>query len=267
MHLPDELLLIIFEYLPGKVVHSVLPQVCKKFRIIVYGDQSQLLRKAIPLVRKIYLENHVHDHLSRMTNILNKLLQYVESLTLADCRVTWDDFCAMVACNNLKILNIAHSNITVPDLVLQQSSFIAENLVEINLCNCPGFNDTFLSYLTRCVNNLHTLNISRTNVTDKGFTSSTLDLTVLNISLCRRLTVASVIHAVNAFGCTVVCFKGMDIDTKDERHLLLEFPDALGCQIPSLCGFDKTGFVCFYCQNSVSSTFIDLETVNELYYF
>ena len=91
-----------------------------------------------------------------------------------------------------------------------------------------------------------------------------LNLAVINMAYCL-LGGQSIIHAINEYGCTVVCTRGMRVTSASASTIAMLFPGVLEIGIPIICGFSFSGSscpnVCCWCSgNDLTRNLLSLKS-------
>ena len=260
--LPEEIILLILSYLPPSDVFHSVPLVSKDFHRLAYD--RYIVRRASHLLQEISIDENgslSRDATDKLLNVIDIApAETVKSLSLRNSKRTWEVLSRLQKkCNNLFVLNLSRTKGHVPENV---TAFM--HLRELNVSE-TSVDNHFLIQLSKLCSHLYCLNISKCfNVTEKGIFQASFRLAVMNMSNCL-LGGESVIHAVQEYGCSLVCARGMHITSNLADTIVTLFPDIIEIGIPVICGFFFEGSfcpnVCCWCRgNDVATNLLTSES-------
>lgn len=258
--LPDEIVLVIFSFVPGKLLFRSVSLVCKRFYRLAYDCSS--VHRSEGLFKEINLQGKSESAVQRVLSIITMLPStVVKHFSVQDCTATWQVFDVLAAtCKGLKILNLASTKgvLKLGKEVLKPFAF--HKLLELNISGTL-IDDNFIYHLSHSCKELYSLNISGChNITDIGLTSVNLNLTLLNIAHCH-FQFQTIVHTLREFDVQVLCIQGIHTAWEERIRLVSMFP-SLEIGIPNICGFSLTGYhdfpqnLCFWCRTSHRCTFL-----------
>ena len=107
--LPDEIVLVIFSFVPGELLFRTGSLVCKRFYRLAYGCS---VHRCKGLFMEINLQRKTETTVQRVLSIITMLPStVVKHFSVQDCTATWQVFDVLAAtCKGLKILNLAYMN-------------------------------------------------------------------------------------------------------------------------------------------------------------
>ena len=258
--LPDEIVLLIFSYVPAKNLFQSVSVVSKTFNRLAYD--CFLVRRSGRLLEKINLERKSKPTMQKVRDIIAMLPSTtVKYISIQDCFAAWEVLDVLAAtCKSLRILNLASSR-EAPKLSKKIKPFMFSQLLELNV-SYTLIDDNFIHHLSQSCKKLYSLNMSHCpNVTDTGLTTVSFNLTLLNIAHCH-LQFETVVYTLREFDVQVLCMQGICTGLREGLRLVAIFPLCLELGIPTICGFTLPGYqdcqprLCFWCKNSSNCTFL-----------
>ena len=122
--LPDEVVLLIFSFLPAKPLFRDVFVVCKIFYRLAYDCSS--VRRCQGLLKEINLQGKGKSTVQRVLSIITMLPStVVKCISIQDCIATWEVLDVLAAtCKGLTILNLASMK-GVPNLGRNIKPFVS----------------------------------------------------------------------------------------------------------------------------------------------
>ena len=231
--LPDEIVLVIFSFVPGELLFRTVSLVCKRFYRLAYDCSS--VHRCKGLFTEINLQRKTETTVQRVLSIITMLPStVVKHFSVQDCTATWQVFDVLAAtCKGLKILNLAYMN-GVLKLGKEVKPFAFNQLLELNISGTL-IDDHFIYHLSHSCKVLYSLNISGChNITDTGLTSVSFNLTLLNVAHCN-FQIQTIIHILREFDVKVLCIQGIRTAWEERIRLVSLFP-SLEIGTPYICG-------------------------------
>ena len=140
--LPDEIVLVIFSFVPGELLFRTVSLVCKRFHRLAYDCSS--VHRCKGLFKEINLQRKSERVLCIITMLPSTV---VKQFSVQDCTATWQVFDVLAAmCKVLKILNLAYMN-GVLKLGKEVKPFAFKQLLELNINGTP-IDDNFIYHLS-----------------------------------------------------------------------------------------------------------------------